>query len=120
MLPSPNQRDESMTNPRGATHIQHSRTAESFLPLFRRGGIGRRRLRLRSGAVVPLVLSVSRFQPVAALSVRGAWVLCRLLHGANGWYYIRFNGKCKGNFQSGREINFQKNDFPTPYTNSAF
>ena len=37
MLPSPKQRDESMTNPRGATHIQRRVNGVLFVP-FRRGG----------------------------------------------------------------------------------
>ena len=37
MLPSPKQRDESMTDPRGATHIQRRLRSVLFVP-FRRGG----------------------------------------------------------------------------------
>lgn len=94
MLPSPvlagREHDEPVIL-RGATHIRRgpSRDGALFRPFLARG-TSRGRLRPRSGAVLPPVLSADRFQrSAAALSVRWTGILCRRHGGAAIFSYYR-------------------------------
>ena len=94
MLPSPvlagREHDEPVIL-RGATHIRRgpSRDGALFRPFLARG-TSRGRLRPRSSAVLPPVLSAGRFQrSAAALSVRWTGILCRRHGGAAIFSYYR-------------------------------